>query len=142
MKASEKLKMAEVLLRESCSAIQVGLFDNSLTNRIIHYLNLPDADEERKVSGHGPIYVPDAWDREAERYAQVYHTTECSKCLRVQQTKCVLCGDPIIIGVCENCAPWAFDGDKHFKTSDVNSFRKRLDSEIDTIIENEGNGHA
>lgn len=67
---------------------------------------------------------------------------KCSKCLRVQQTKCVLCGDPIIIGVCENCAPWAFYEDEHFKASDVHSFRKRLDSEIDTIIENEGNGHA
>ena len=89
---SNRLSEAEKLLRESYSAINGSPFDNSLTRRILKYL---DACESPK----GPIYVPDAFEIEAEKY----HKRECVKCQKV--VYCELCGDPISVGVCENCVP-------------------------------------
>lgn len=37
-------------------------------------------------------------------FAASYHAKKCAENARVPP-KCALCGDPIIVGVCENCAP-------------------------------------
>lgn len=92
MDVSERLKEAQILLRDAYFAINGNLFDNSLTRRMIKYL---DTCEPPK----GPIYVPDVWEKEAEKY----HQRECAKCQKV--VFCELCGDPISVGVCENCIP-------------------------------------
>lgn len=92
MDVSERLKEGRVLLRDAYFALNGNLFDKSLTQRIHKYLN---ACEPHK----GPIYVPDAWEIEAEKY----HKRECAKCQKV--VYCKLCGDPISVGVCENCVP-------------------------------------
>lgn len=52
-----------------------------------------------KPVASGPIYVPDAWEKEAEKY----HQRECVKCQKVAY--CEKCGDPISVGYCENCIP-------------------------------------
>jgi hypothetical protein len=57
-----------------------------------------------KPAAHGPIYVPDAWEKEVDRIAESYHAKKCAECKKTTQ-KCLLCGDPITVGVCENCVP-------------------------------------
>lgn len=94
--------------------------------------------ELEKSAVHGPIYVPDAWEKEVDRISESYHAKKCAECWRVPRVMCSICGDPIIVGgVCENCVPDMFNGDRHFHSSDVGEFRKNLNSDIDEIIKNE-----
>jgi hypothetical protein len=91
--------------------------------------------ELEKPAAHGPIYVPDAWEKEVDRIAESYHAKKCVHCQKI--VYCELCGDPIMVGVCENCVPEIITDDGLFHSSDIVKFRKKLDSDIDEIIKKE-----
>ena len=42
-----------------------------------------------------------------QQYAESYHAKKCAECDHT--VWCATCGDPITIGVCENCVPDMFD---------------------------------
>lgn len=49
-----------------------------------------------------------------QQYAESYHAKKCAKCDHT--VWCEFCGDPITIGVCENCVPDMFNDDNTLKT--------------------------
>lgn len=54
-----------------------------------------------------------------QQYAESCHAKKCAECKHT--VWCSFCGDPITIGVCENCAPDMFNDDNTPKTEEPNA---------------------